>query len=129
MRSLLFLLSIILATTPAAAQRDWREAREYDVLLSSFDIQPDEIELRAGEPVRLRFTNNSMIVHSFSAPDFFRSGDIRPRDRKLLSSGKIVVGPGEEREVIVVPRAGRYSARSGSLYHRILGMTARIVVK
>lgn len=128
MRSLLFLLSIALAAGPAAAV-DWRQSREYDVLLSSFDIQPDEIELKAGEPVRLRFINNSTIPHSFSARDFFRSGDVRPRDRKLVSSGKIVVLPGDEREVIIVPKAGRYSAHSGSLYRRALGMAAKIVVR
>jgi uncharacterized cupredoxin-like copper-binding protein len=128
MRSLLFLLGIILAA-PAAAAPDWRESREYDVLLSSFEIQPRVIELKAGEPVRLRFINNSTSRHSFSARDFFRSGEVRPRDRNLVSSGTIVVQPGSEREVVIVPRAGRYKARSASLYHRILGMTARIVVK
>ena len=128
MRSLWFSLAIALAT-PAAAAPDWRDSREYDVLLSSFDIQPSRIELKAGQPVRLRFINNSTSRHSFSARDFFRSGEVRPRDRKLVSSGTIVVQPGDEREVIIVPRAGRYNARSASLYHRVLGMTARIIVK
>ena len=129
MRSLLFLLTITLAATPVAAAPDWRESRQYDVLLSSFDIQPDEIELKAGEPVRFRFINNSTIPHSFSAGEFFRSGEVRPRDRRLVSSGKVEVQPGDEREVIIVPKAGRYSARCGSLYHRVLGMTARIIVE
>ena len=129
MRSPLFLLSIILASAPVQAAPDWRQSREYDVLLSSFDIQPDEIELKAGEPVRLRFVNNSTIVHSFSASDFFRSGEVRPRDRRLVSSGKIEVKPGDEREIVIVPKVGRYDAHCGSLYHRLLGMSARIVVK
>jgi len=129
MHSLLFLLTLGLAGSAALAAPDWRASREYDVLLSSFDIQPAEIELKAGEPVRMRFINNSTTAHSFSARDFFASGEIRPRDRKLVSSGKIMVRPGEEREVLIVPKAGRYGARSGSLYRRVLGMTARIVVK
>lgn len=129
MRSLLFSLLIAVASPAAAEAPDWRDSREYDVLLSSFEIQPRVIELKADEPVRLRFINNSTSRHSFSAREFFRSGEVRPRDRNLVSSGTIVVQPGDEREVIIVPRAGRYKARSASLYHRVLGMTARIIVK
>lgn len=128
MRSLLFSLTIAFAAAPASAAPDWRGSRQYDVLLSSFDIQPEKIELKAGEPVRLRFINNSTIPHSFSAKDFFRSGEVRPRDRRLISSGKIEVQPGDEREIVIVPRAGRYDAHCGSLYHRVLGMAAGITV-
>jgi uncharacterized cupredoxin-like copper-binding protein len=129
MRSLLLSLSLLALAAPAQAAPDWRGSREYEVLLSSFDIQPDSIALKAGEPVRLRLINNSSISHSFSAGDFFSSGEVRPRDKKLISSGKVEVGPGETREVLLVPKAGRYSARCGNLFHRVMGMSARIVVE
>ena len=116
-------------SAPAAAAPDWRQAREYDVLLSSFDIQPRLIELRAGEPVRLRLINNSTTSHSFSADDFFSSGEVRPRERKLVSTGRVDVEPGQTREVLIVPKPGRYAARCANLFHRIMGMTARIVVQ
>lgn len=129
MRSLLPLLTLLAVAAPAWAAPDWRAAREYDVLLSSFDIQPQSIAFKAGEPVRLRLINNSSIAHSFSAKGFFSSGEIRPRDQKLVSGGKIDVGPGDTREVMIVPKAGRYSARCANLFHRVMGMNASIVVE
>ena len=129
MRSLLPLLTLLAVAAPAQAAPEWRAAREYDVLLSSFDIQPQRIALKAGEPVRLRLINNSSIAHSFSAEEFFSSGEIRSRDQKLVGSGKVEIGPGDTREVLIVPKAGRYGARCANLFHRILGMSARILVE
>ncbi len=129
MRSLLLSLSLLAVAAPAQAAPEWRAAREYEVLLSSFDIQPQSISLKAGEPVRLRLINNSTISHSFSAKDFFSSGEVRPRDKKLVSSGKVDIGPGNTREVLIVPKAGRYSARCANLFHRVMGMSARIIVE
>ena len=126
-----FVLPAMLAfvAAPAAAQTDWRQAREYDVLLSNLDIQPETIRLKAGEPVRLRFVNNSHITHSFSAGDFFRAGQYRNRDKGAIGGGSVEVGPGDTREVVMVPAAGRYSARCSNLFHWLMGMRARIVVE
>ncbi len=125
---ILLCLAIVLAA-PAVAAPDWRQAREYEVLLSNREIQPQTMEFRAGEPLRLRLVNNSETAHAFSAGDFFRTGEVRPRERKLVSSGRVDVGPGEIREILIVPKAGEYSARCSNLVHRLLGMNARIVVR
>ena len=125
--SLLLVLSILAA--PAAAAPDWRQAREFDVLLSNLDIEPETIRLRAGEPVRLRLVNNSHIPHTFSAGDFFEKAQYRNRDRGAVGDGQLTIGPGDTREVVLVPAAGRYSASCANLFHRILGMRARIVVE
>ena len=129
MHRLCLLASIALVAAPAAAQTEWRQAREYDVLLSNLDIQPETIRLKAGEPVRLRFVNNSHIPHSFSAGDFFRKGSYRNRDKQAVGGGTVEVGPGDTREVVMVPVKGRYSARCSNLFHRVMGMTAKIVVE
>jgi uncharacterized cupredoxin-like copper-binding protein len=129
MRAICLFFCAFLLASPAAGAPDWRQGREYDVLLSSFDIQPQTISLKAGQPLRLRLINNSSEAHSFSAKAFFAAGEIRSRDRKAVSGGSIDVGPGETREVLIVPAAGRYTARCGSLFHRIMGMTAKIVVE
>ena len=124
-----FLLCSLVLAAPAAAQPDWRAGREYEILLSNLDIQPETIRLKAGEPVRLRLVNNSTIPHSFSARDFFRKGDVRPRERELVAKGSVEVGPGDTREILLVPAAGRYSARCSNLYHWIIGMRASIIVE
>lgn len=128
-RLLVPLSLVLLASSPAAAQTDWRQAREYEVLLSSFDIEPETIRLKAGEPVRLRLVNNSTITHSFKADDFFRASNVRRRDQKAAADGRVAVAPGDTREILLVPSAGRYSARCANLYHWIVGMSARIVVE
>ncbi|MFL6862975.1 MAG: cupredoxin domain-containing protein [Allosphingosinicella sp.] len=122
-----------LATTapaaPAAAQQEWRLAPEYDVLVTSFEIQPRVIHLKAGEPVRLHFVNNSEQPHRFYAPAFFRSAELRGRDRGLIRGGGLDVAPLSEATIAFVPRKGRYSVKGDNLLRRVIGMTARIVVE
>lgn len=104
-------------------------AAEYDVQLSTYDIQPGEIRLKAGEPVRLRFVNNSNRDLSFSAGDFFRSAQLRRRDSALVKGGAVKVPPLSTRTVVLVPKPGRYRAEGANLLHRLLGMSGRIIVE
>jgi hypothetical protein len=127
MRRLLLLIALLLAS-PAAAQ-DWRMAPEYDVLLTAYDIQPGEIRLKAGEPVRLRFVNNTNQGLRFSAGGFFRNARLRRRDAGLVRGGSIAVPPLSTRTVVLVPRPGRYKATGANLFHRLLGMSGRIIVE
>jgi hypothetical protein len=127
MRRLLIPLALLLAS-PAAAQ-DWLTAPEYDVLLSAYDIEPGEIRLKAGEPVRLRFVNNTDQPLSFSAEGFFRSAQLRRRDSGLVKGGSIEVPPLSTRSVVLVPKPGRYKANAANLLHRLLGMSGRIIVE
>lgn len=127
MRRLLFPLALLIAA-PAAAQ-DWRMAAEYDVQLSTYDIQPAEIRLKAGEPVRLRFVNNSNQGLRFSAGGFFRDSRLRRRDSALVKGGSLEVPPLSTRTVVLVPKAGRYKATGANLLHRLLGMSGRIIVE
>ncbi|HEY0411565.1 MAG TPA: hypothetical protein VGD66_00295 [Allosphingosinicella sp.] len=128
MRRLFLLLSALLLAAPAAAQ-EWLTAPEYDVLLTSFEIQPRVIRLKAGEPVRLRFVNNSEQRHSFFAPGFFGSAQLRGRDRALVKGGALALAPLSDETIVLVPKAGRYPARGDNLFRRMLGMKARIVVE
>jgi hypothetical protein len=118
----------LLAAAPAAAQ-DWRMAPEYDVLLTAYDIEPGEIRLKAGEPVRLRFVNTTQQGLRFSADRFFRDSRIRRRDSALVKGGGIVVPPLSTRTIVLVPKAGRYKATGANLLHRLLGMRGRIIVE
>jgi plastocyanin len=122
------LLPLLLLASPAAAQ-EWRMAPEYDVQLSTYDIQPGEIRLKAGEPVRLRFVNNSNKGLTFSAGDFFRSSQMRRRDAGLVKGGAVRVPPLSTRTIVLVPREGRYRAQGANLLHRMLGMSGRIIVE
>lgn len=120
--------ALMLTAMPAHAQ-DWRAAPEYDVLLTTYDIAPEEIRLKAGQPVRLRFVNNSNRDLSFSAKSFFRSAQMRRRDADGVKDGAIEVPPLSTETIVLVPKAGRYKAAGGSLLHRLLGMGGRIIVE
>ena len=128
MRRFLLLPLLLLSVTAAEAQ-DWRTAPEYDVLLTSHDIQPKEIRLKAGQPVRLRFVNNSNQGHRFEAEGFFRNSQLRRRDGALVKGGGIDVPPLSTRTVVLVPKAGRYKAVGGNFLRRLLGMSGRIIVE
>jgi plastocyanin len=128
MRRLLLLLSLIFLAAPAAAQ-DWRVAPEYDVLLTSYDISPSQLRLKAGEPVRLRFVNNSNERHRFSAPGFFRSAQLRRRDSAMVKGGAIDVRALSTQTVVLVPKKGRYRMTGGNLFRRVLGMGGTIIVE
>ena len=131
MRRLILFLSLFLAA-PAAAQepaQDWGMAAEYDVLLTSYAIQPKVLRLKAGEPVRLRFVNNSNEPHRFAAGAFFARAQLRERERGMVRGGAILVAPLSEETLVLVPRAGRYGMSGGGLAQRLLGMHGRIVVE
>jgi plastocyanin len=127
MRRLILLLSAFLIGAPAASQ-EWRTAPEYDVLLTSWAIQPKVLRLKAGEPVRLRFVNNSNEPHRFAAPGFFGTAELRERDRPMVRGGSIAVPPLSEATIVLVPRAGHYRMNGGGFAQRALGMHGRIVV-
>ena len=129
MRHLLVLAAFILAAPAAAQEPEWRTAIEQDVLLQAFDIEPPTIRLRAGVPVKLRFVNQGQATFSFAADGFFRAARLRSGDGDDLRDGHFRLAPGERRTIALVPAPGRYRARSGNLIHRLLGMTATIVVE
>ena len=128
MRRFLYLLAFFALAAPGSAQ-EWPRAPEYDVLLTSYDIQPEVIRLQADRPVRLRFVNDSHQRHDFTAPGFFRAARLRGRDRDMVKGGSIRVGPLSTRTIALVPRAGHYRVASRDLRQRLLGMHGRIIVE
>jgi plastocyanin len=128
MRPLLFLAALSLGAAPAGAQ-DWRAGPEYDVLLTAYDIAPDEIRLKADQPVRLRFVNTSNQKLVFAAGGFFRAAKARSRDGDSAKGGRVEVPALSTRTIVLVPKAGRYKVRGGTMFHRLMGMSGRIVVE
>ncbi|HEV2747013.1 MAG TPA: hypothetical protein VGW34_06910 [Allosphingosinicella sp.] len=128
MRRLTLLIGLAVAAAPAAAQ-EWRQAREYEVIVSSYGIAPSPIRLTPGKPVRLRLINQSGQRHNLAAPRFFAAARLRTRDRQAVAGGRVTVGPGETRELLLVPAPGRYRVRSSNFLYRLLGMSGEIAVE
>ena len=119
-----FLIALLLALPAAAAAQP--SARTVEVQLSSFDFAPNQIRLRAGEPIVLRLVNGGRGGHNFAAPDFFAaaaqvSGPVR--------DGKVEVAGHRSAEVRLTPARGRYRLRCTHTLHTAFGMTGEIVVE
>ena len=122
------LLPLLLAATPAAAQPDWRSARDVELRLAPNDITPAEVRLKAGEPARLRIISGTLGAYRLSAPGLLSAATMRQRDRTALSGG-LLIQPGEVRELVINAPAGRYPIASTSIVRRLLGMRAEIIVE
>jgi hypothetical protein len=130
MRPLLLpLAALLLVAAQPPPEPEWRTAVEYDVLLRPWAYEPNSIRLPAGRPVRLYFVNQSPTTMAFGARTFFRAARMRPRDDDIAARGGFRLAPGERRAVALVAPPGRYRARSFNILHRLLGMSAEIVVE
>jgi len=137
MRRWLTMIACLALAAPVMAQdwrtapefQEWRMAPEYDVSLTSFEIRPHVIRLKADEAVRLHFVNNSAQAHRFVAPAFFRTAQLRDRDRRLVRGGAVRLPPYSDETIAFIPKAGRYEVTGDNIFRRVLGMTATIVVQ
>lgn len=128
MRLLLLPLAALLLVAAQPPEPEWRTAVEVDVLLRPWAYEPKTIRFPAGRPIHLRFVNQSRTAMAFGAPGFFRAARLRPRDEDIVRRGGFRLAPGETRDVELLAPPGRYRARSFNLLHRLLGMSAEIVV-
>jgi uncharacterized cupredoxin-like copper-binding protein len=121
MRALLF---AVLLSLPALAAG--QPPRIVEVRLSSFDFTPNEIRLRAGEPIVLHLVNPGRGGHNFAAPQFFAaaSGVSGP-----VADGAVEVGSHASADVRLTPARGRYRLRCTHTLHTAFGMTGEIVVE
>lgn len=123
------LVALLLLAASQPLEPEWRTAVEYPVLLRPWAYEPKLIRLPADRPVRLYFVNQSPAAMTFGAREFFRAARLRPRDRDIVDHGGFRLAPGERRAVDLVAPPGRYRARSFILLHRLLGMSAEILVE
>lgn len=117
----MMLVPAIAIAAPAAAQTPAAVV----ITLSNYHIAPAAIHLAAGHPVRLVFTNSSGSNHDFTAPDFFGRAAVvsGPVER-----GEVELSAHSSASIILTPARGIYKARCTHFGHKLLGMSATIVV-
>ena len=130
-RAAILASALILVSAPAAAPAapDWSRAAPVEVRLSNFAFGPKIVRLRAGQPVRLRLVNTSSSGHDFTARRFFAAASVRPQDRAAVGNGSVEVRGRGSREIVLVPKAGRYPLKCAHLFHKAFGMSGEIVVE
>lgn len=124
--SMLFALPLMLAVPAATAQAP----AAVNVQLSSFEFTPRTIVLDHGKTYLLRLHNASNAGHDFAAPTFFSAASITAEDRRWVMEGVVAVPPGQVREVrLTAPAAGSHKLKCTRAFHKMLGMSGKIIVR
>ena len=117
---------IALTTAPALAA-DWSKAQRVTVVTVEYAFKPADLTFHVGAVYRLHIENKGKETHEFTAPDFFKTIDIR--DPKPLNADhtEIVVQPGEKKDFYFVPnQGGSFDLRCSD--HDWAGMVGHITV-
>jgi uncharacterized cupredoxin-like copper-binding protein len=100
------------------------------VQLSNFKFTPSTIELEHGQPYVLRLANVSSSGHDFTASEFFAAATVAPADRGLVEEGEVEVPSGQAREIhLTAPAAGSYKLKCSHSFHKMFGMSGKIIVR
>jgi hypothetical protein len=117
-------------TSPPArlASIDWSKAEIVTVTMTEYEFTPRRLIFRHGVPTRLRLVDKGTEIHDFTAPDFFKTIDLRD-PRVMGSSGTgIPVDPHQQKDVDFVARLpGHFGLLCAD--HDWAGMTADILVE
>ena len=92
---------------------------------SNFRFTPAVIHLKAGQPARMVFSNASGSSHDFTAREFFRaaSGVAGP-----VHDGEVDLEGHASASVTLTPARGTYRVKCTHFAHKMMGMSATIVV-
>ena len=114
--------------TLAMAATDWSKAETVTVVTSEYGFTPSRLTFRAGVPYRLHLENHGKELHEFTAPAFLQNAELRNRDGVNAERTQILIQPGEQKDVYLVPKGtGRYPLICSD--HDWAGMTGEIVVE
>lgn len=117
--------AIAIAAAAAAAAAATQAPATVPITLSNFRIAPATIHLAAGQPVRLVFTNASGSSHDFTAPAFFAHAAALAGP---VEGGEVDLPFHAAVSVILTPARGLYKVRCTHFGHKLMGMSATIIV-
>jgi uncharacterized cupredoxin-like copper-binding protein len=101
-----------------------------NVQLANFKFAPKTIVLDHGHSYVLKLANVADGGHDFTASDFFAAANVATDDRRLVAEGEVEVPPGQVREIhLIAPAAGSYSLKCSHSFHKMLGMSGKILVR
>jgi plastocyanin len=120
----------LLAGAASAQTHDWSHATQVEVDLWNFKLDPDVLNLQAGQPYVLHLVNKSDAGHNFQAKAFFAAAQIAPEDKAAVGQGTVDLAGNSSRDLhLVAPAAGDYEAHCSHFMHSTMGMKGHILVK
>ena len=124
-RSLALTLIGIFLGAPASLSEP--QSVKLDLFMLDYKFVPNHLTFQHGIRYRLHMENHGKETHEFTAPDFLQQSEIRDPSAVNADRTEILVQPGEQKDVYLVPRRGRYPLRCAD--HDWAGMTGEIVVE
>jgi plastocyanin len=111
----------------ASSDTDWRR-RDHHGSDIEVCLEPEQIRLKAGVPIRLRLDNESDGGHTFSAPTFFAASSFRPGS-SFPSNDTVEVGSHQTVEIALVPGTpAAYPLECTHFLHSAFGMNGTVEV-
>jgi len=106
---------------------DWSKAQKVTVVTVEYAFQPADLTFHVGTSYRLHLENKGKETHEFTAPDFFKTIDMRNPDLTGSDRTEIVIQPGRKKDFYFVPKqAGSFDLRCSD--HDWAGMVGHITV-
>ncbi len=123
------LLAAAMALLPLAGAMatNWPQAHKITVATVEYAFKPKSLTFHQGVAYRLRVVNKGKETHEFTAPDFFKTLDMRDTAALNADHTEIVVQPGESKELyFVANQPGSYQLVCSD--HDWAGMVGDITV-
>ena len=119
---------LVLAVSSPAFAADWSQAKEVDVVTTEYKFLPKSLTFQHGTPYRLHLANKGKEMHEFTAPEFFKTLDMRDAAPLNADKTEIELAPGTTKDLyFVAQQAGKFPLRCSD--HDWAGMTGRITVR
>lgn len=120
------LATVVLAASSATAQ----QPAVVNVQLANYKFTPATIVLDHGRSYVLRLVNVAGGGHDFTARKFFAAAAIAADDRRWVTEGEVEVPSGQAREIrLTAPAAGSYDLKCTHSFHKLFGMSGKIIVR
>ncbi len=114
---------------------DWTKAEERTILLNKFERSPEMPDFMAGKPYVVRFVNEGMFPHNFTAGGFFRAIAVQrlfmtDSEASMPMLESLSLAPGEEKTLYFVPmKTGGYAVHCDQTLHSILGSPGTLTIR
>ena len=111
-----------------ATEVDWSAAQPVSLTTVEYAFEPSHLVFRRDVAYRLHIENHGRELHELTAPDFFKSIELRNTAVLNPERTEIVLRPDEQREIYFVAlRPGHYDMWCAD--HDWAGMTGTITVE
>ena len=111
-----------------AAGVDWSKAQLVTLTTVEYAFEPNHLILRRDIAYRLHVENHGRELHELTAPDFFKSLELRNPDALNREHTEIVLQPSEQKDLYFVTlRSGHHDMWCAD--HDWAGMTGDITVE